>query len=209
MKSAQMEKRRDIRTAQAELQQQQQRIALSDEHSTSSDEETMYPSYCAKARSLKSSVPHFGSAGTTAASAASVASSRNIISPEVAAALDRTNTSNRKATFIIAATAQALGCSASQCAISPNTIRNARLEHRSAAGAAIKQQVAASASTGPLVVHRDSKLLPSGTGREKAERLAVLVSGDGIRLDDEAPSQLLAVPIIPAATGEAQAAAIK
>jgi len=53
----------------------------------------------------------------------------------------------------------------------------------------------------PLVVHWDGKLLPDLTGKEKVDRLPVLVSGKGI-------SQLFTVAKLPSGTGEAQADAV-
>jgi hypothetical protein len=53
----------------------------------------------------------------------------------------------------------------------------------------------------PLTVHWDGKMLPELMSKESVDRLAVLVSGEGVM-------KLLAVPKLIGGTGEAQAKAI-
>ena len=52
-----------------------------------------------------------------------------------------------------------------------------------------------------LTVHWDRKLIPALTGKEKVDRLSVLVNGIGV-------DQLLAVPKLKSGTGIAQADAV-
>jgi len=52
-----------------------------------------------------------------------------------------------------------------------------------------------------LTIHCDGKLLEDITGKQTVERLPILVSGEGI-------DELLAVPKLPAGTGEAAASAV-
>ena len=122
-------------------------------------------------------------------------------------ALDRTNTSDRKAALIVSATAQALGHDVSELAISPSAIREARIRNRTNAAAAVKQQVTFSSSTTPLVVQWDGKLLLTPTGGDRVNRLAILVSGKDTPTPAEA-SQLLGVPTVARGTGESQTAAV-
>lgn len=63
-----------------------------------------------------------------------VRSIANVITPEVAAALDRTNTSNRKAAHIFSAMATSglLQCNPQRVGITPSAIRRARMKHRTA-----------------------------------------------------------------------------
>ena len=53
----------------------------------------------------------------------------------------------------------------------------------------------------PLIVHWDGKLLPDLTGKEKVDRLPVLVSGEGTM-------KLLSVPLFPSGTSTAIANAV-
>ena len=121
-----------------------------------------------------------------------------IISPELAAALDRTNVSDRNATYILAATAQTLGHNPNTLAINKESIRRARRTHRETAADGIK---AAFTVTAPLTVHWDGKMLPALTGKATVERIAVLVTGEDI-------VKLLGIPKVPNGTGIAQATAV-
>ena len=57
------------------------------------------------------------------------------------------------------------------------------------------------ASSVPLTVHWDGKVMEDLTTREHVDRLPVLISGVGVE-------QLLGVPKLPSGTGEAQTAAV-
>ncbi|KAK2702040.1 hypothetical protein QYM36_019351 [Artemia franciscana] len=100
-----------------------------------------------------------------------------VVTPELAAALDRTKVSDRKAVFVIAETAKSLGMTIDQLALNRDS------------------------SDVPLVVHWDGKLIPDLIGKEKVDRLPVLVSGKEVL-------QLLTVAKLPSGTGEAQASAV-
>ena len=126
---------------------------------------------------------------------------KNIVSPDLAAALDRTNTSDRNATLIVAAAAASLGHDVSE--LSANTFRSSRRRNRSETAASIMHEVGSS-GPGQLVVHWDSKILPALTGAEKMGRLAILVSGKDIPRPGET-SQLLGFPNILSSTGEEEA----
>jgi len=115
----------------------------------------------------------------------------DIITPALSAALDRTNTSNRKAAFIIGSATSSLNDA--NVALSVSSIRRARIKARSTVAATVKANFNSAA---PLVVHMDGKLLPAISGKpEKEDRLAVLVTGRNME-------KLLGVPAMRAGTGE-------
>jgi len=101
----------------------------------------------------------------------------NIISPELASALDRTNVSDRNATYLLAATAQSLGHDVAEFAINRTSIRRARIASRSQIAERVKLEFSQRDVPVPLTVHWDGKILPDITGRESVDRLPVLVSG--------------------------------
>ena len=121
-----------------------------------------------------------------------------MVTPELAAALDRTKTSDRKATFVIAETARSLGHNIEDLAVNRDSIRRQRKKFRHQKAEELKTSFD---SKVPLVVHWDGKLLTDLTGHEKVDRLPVIVSGKGI-------SKLLTVAKLPSGTGEAQANAV-
>ena len=111
-----------------------------------------------------------------------------MITSEVSAALDRTNTSDRKAAHILSAMASTrqFQHNVEELIISPSTIRRARMKHRAAFAAEVK---ATFDPTVRLVLHWDGKIMDdfSDPGRERVERLPILVSGKNV-------VKLLAVP---------------
>lgn len=123
---------------------------------------------------------------------------RSVLTPHLAAALDRTKVSDRKAVFVIAETAKSFGHNIDDLALNRDTIRKLRVQHRTQRSADIKAEFRGNI---PLVVHWDGKLIPDLIGKEKVDRLPVLVSGEGT-------SQLLTVAKLPSGTGKAQAAAV-
>ena len=125
----------------------------------------------------------------------------NFFSPDVASILDHTRVSDRNATYILAATAKFFGHNPSALALNKESIRQACRNHRVTFEAKIQKSFSADASTGPLTVHWDGKLLPALTGKEKVDRLAVIVSRNDTM-------KLLGVPLLIRGTGEAQAEAV-
>ncbi|CAH0381404.1 unnamed protein product [Bemisia tabaci] len=93
-----------------------------------------------------------------------------VIDEELAATLDRTNVSNRKATFIVAHTAKSLGCNIGEMALNEKSVRTARAKLRKSGAERILSSFSADV---PLVVHWDGKLLPELTGRKKVDRLPI------------------------------------
>jgi Flp pilus assembly protein TadD len=94
-----------------------------------------------------------------------------MVTPEVAAALDRTRISNRNATYVLAAAAQSLGHNPADMAINREFIRQAQRRNREK----IAREIQASFSPDvPLTDHWDGKLLPTLMSKETVDRLAVL-----------------------------------
>lgn len=122
----------------------------------------------------------------------------NVLSPGLAAALDRTKVSDRNAAYIIAAAAESFGHSPSALVINKESIRRARRNHREVAAKEIQASFDPNCS---LTVHWDGKMLPALMSKEVVDRLAVLVSGDGTM-------KLLGVPKLPNGTGQAEATAV-
>ena len=123
-----------------------------------------------------------------------------IISPTVAAALDRTGISDRQTVYVLSAVAETLGHDVSELTVNRESIRQSRRRHRKQAAQDIK---AAFAPDVPLVVHWDGKLVPDSVtgGSRKVDRLPILVSGNGV-------AKLLSVPKLDTGSGEAMANAV-
>ena len=105
----------------------------------------------------------------------------NVVTPEVAAALDRTNTSDRKAAHILSAMTSSglLQHEVEDLIISPSAIRRARIKHRELLASEIQASFDPQV---PLVLHWDGKIVEdfTGPGREHVDRLPVLVSGENV-----------------------------
>ncbi|XP_057329829.1 uncharacterized protein LOC130670438 [Microplitis mediator] len=112
--------------------------------------------------------------------------------------LDRTQTSNRKATLILAATSASLKQNISKINLSKDTVRRTRQKHREELAKYIRESFKPDTA---LTIHWDSKLMKSSNFSESEDRLAILVSGQGI-------TKLLAIPKIDGSTGINQATAV-
>ncbi|MEL6606429.1 MAG: hypothetical protein AAFP20_24820, partial [Cyanobacteria bacterium J06614_10] len=122
----------------------------------------------------------------------------NIVTPSLAAALDRTKLSDRKAALVLAEAAKSLGHNVEELNINRSSIHRHRESHRVNFARSVQDKFNPTVS---LTVHWDGKLIPALTGKEKVDRLAVLVTGLGV-------DQLLAVPKLESGTGVAQADAV-
>jgi hypothetical protein len=104
-----------------------------------------------------------------------------VVTRAVAAALDRTNTSDRNAAHILSAIASTshLRPDIEDLIISPSAIRRARMKHREAFTCEVK---ATFDPTVPLILHWDGKIMDDYTapGRERVDRLPILVSGHNV-----------------------------
>jgi len=123
---------------------------------------------------------------------------KQIVSPELAASLDRNKISDRAAVHVIGETMRSLGQKVQPLSLNRSSIRRSRNKHRKAIAAQIQTDFD---SQFPLIVHWDGKLISDIVGTETVDRLPVIVTSNG-------QSQLLAVPKLPSGTGEAQANAI-
>ena len=125
-----------------------------------------------------------------------------VVTPEVAVALDRTNISDRKAAHIFSAMASSshLGENVGKLIISPSGIRRARIKCREALATEIKDTFRPQV---PLILHWDGKITEdcSLPGQETVDRLPVLVSGQVV-------VKLLAVPKLQAGTAVVMATSI-
>jgi len=122
----------------------------------------------------------------------------DVVSSETAAALDRTRTSDRKAAYILSAFASDLGQKVQNLPISRSSIQRSRIRHRRDIAHEIRRNFSPEVV---LTVHWDGKLVEDVAQKCRVDRLAVVVSGNGV-------SQLLGVPRIPTGTGECQAQAV-
>lgn len=123
-----------------------------------------------------------------------------LMTSEVVAALDRGNISSRRAAPLIYAIASALGCKdLNSITASHRSIHRSREKVRKKIAQDLKAEIQIAHST---VIHWDGKLLPDITGREKVERLPVIISGVSTQ-------QLLGVPKLERGTGLNQAIAVK
>ncbi|KAG0714084.1 hypothetical protein GWK47_014841 [Chionoecetes opilio] len=116
---------------------------------------------------------------------------KSVLSP------DRTGVSSRQALRIVAATASSLGHDPQELVLNPESIRQARAKYRSTLAKDIKETFS---PLTPLTVHWDGKILPQDDGT-RAERLAILVTGEGVE-------KLLGVPKLHSGTGDAAATAV-
>ncbi len=127
---------------------------------------------------------------------------KGLVTPEVAAALDRTNISDRKAAHIFSAMASTkqLGQDVEEPVISRSAIRRARMKHREAFTAEVKASFDPKV---PLILHWDGKIMDDFTipGHERVDRLPVLVSGKNV-------VKLLSVPKLHDGTATTTAHAI-
>ncbi|KAG0725940.1 Ras-related protein Rab-21 [Chionoecetes opilio] len=156
--------------------------------------------------SSESSSPANAANTSTSSSDAGVASppkrlrtrgTKSVLSPDLVGALDRTGVSSRQALRIVAATASSLGHDPQELVLNPESIRQARAKYRSTLAKDIKETFS---PLTPLTVHWDGKILPQDDGT-RAERLAILVTGEGVE-------KLLGVPKLHSGTGDAAATAV-
>ena len=120
------------------------------------------------------------------------------VTQQLAAALDRTRTSDRSAVHILRAAADAYSPIPSNLAVNRQSIRRHRRRVREDVAKEIRETFAPSV---PLVVHWDGKIIADSTDVTAAERLPVLVSGDGV-------NKLLGVPRLPSGKGNDVATAV-
>ena len=123
---------------------------------------------------------------------------RNVLTPQLAMALDRTKVTDRCAAYIMTETVRSIGQDPTEFNINCTSIQRLRKSHRKSIAGSLKVEFHADC---PLVVHWDGKLLRDLTTREHVDRLPIIVTGNGV-------SQLLEVAKLPNGTGLQQAKAV-
>ncbi len=119
---------------------------------------------------------------------------KTVISADLAASLDRNRLSDRTAMNVIGETSRSLGYEVGNLALNRSSTRRLRQKHRQQRAIQIREEFKPGV---PHVVHWDGKIFPDLTGRNKVDRLPVIVSG-GV-------SQHLAVPKLGSGSGILQA----
>ena len=127
-----------------------------------------------------------------------VRGTKKIVTPSLAAVLDRTNVSDRKATMLIMEAVKSAGENPAIYNINRASIRRDRIKVRENFAKNLHMKLLGDS---PLTVHWDGKLMEDLTSKKSVDRLAILVSGQDV-------SQLLGVPSIPSGTGISQANAV-
>ena len=175
------------RRAEEEAKQSNTLTYLEDSSGSSTeDESTTDDNYC----------PEVGSSGALLHAAQQ--KPKKIVTADLSASLDRSNVTDRAAMAVIGETAKSLGHSIYEFTLSTSSIRRSRRNHRKQLAAEIFKTFSPDS---PLTVHWDGKLIPDLTDCKNVDCLPILASTQG-------ETQLLSVPKLPSATGEAQARAI-
>ena len=140
----------------------------------------------------------YGAVGGASPAKRAKRATKNIVSPALAATLDRTKLTDRSATYVLTEAARSLDQNVEELNINRSSIRRQRLKHRAAMASKIREEFR---SGTPLVVHWDGKLMMDLTTKEHVDRLPIIISGIG-------GAQLLAVAKLGSGTGESMAAAV-
>jgi len=125
---------------------------------------------------------------------------QKIITPRLAAALDKCKISDRDAVHILIATTEALGHDVQDFIINRSSIQSYRKILREERATEIKKRFK-NMKLEAAILHWDGKLLPALLGKETVHRLPVIISNG----DTE---QLLGVPVLQSGTGKEQASAV-
>lgn len=123
---------------------------------------------------------------------------KQILTPRLAAVLDKLKISSRDAVHIIIAVLDAVGASTSDFIINRNSIRQQRDELRKENSTNIVSTFTKESQ--PLTIHWDTKLLPSLTGKTE-DRLSIIATAPKVE-------HVLNMPDIPSGTGIEIASAI-
>lgn len=121
-----------------------------------------------------------------------------VISSKLATTLDKCKISKRDAMHLLMAAAEAFHIDSQNLIINSKSIHEARKKFRKERFVAIKKIAPALFNDLPSTIHWDGKLLSGMSRKEKNDRLAIIVTSEGME-------QLLGVPIIPSSTGKSQA----
>ncbi|XP_050339954.1 uncharacterized protein LOC126766137 [Bactrocera neohumeralis] len=121
-----------------------------------------------------------------------------VMTPELVAALDRSNVSSRNAMYIISATLKSVGVDLKTVNISYKTIQRSRNVLRKEIAEGLKDGLKLEAN---YIVHWDGKLLTDITGTDTVDRLPIILTSCGTE-------QLLGVPKLKSGSASDQAVAI-
>ena len=122
----------------------------------------------------------------------------DIMTPELAAALDRAKVSNRNATYILAAAFKSVGIDLSTLNFSYSTLYRGRIKFRANIAEDLKKEFH---TEDRYVVHWDGKVLCDISDKKSVDRIAILLSISGV-------DQLLGVPKAESGTAHQQALAV-
>jgi len=137
-------------------------------------------------------------AGTSTSSPPRKRGRKSVLTPTLAAMLDRNKLSDRAATMIVFEASRAFGQEAETLVVNRSSIRRLRRKHREAIATSISESFKPNTA---LTVHWDGKLMFDITGNKKVNRLPILVSMMG-------KTKLLEIPKIPTGTGQDEAQAV-
>lgn len=118
---------------------------------------------------------------------------KDVISKELALALDAAKVSNYQAAVILAAAAKAMGIEVASTNINESSIRRKRAQLRSSTVSEIRGSFQ---PDDVLTVHWDGKIVETLTENEHVDRIAILVTG-------MEANQLLGAPAMVSSTGRA------
>lgn len=122
----------------------------------------------------------------------------NVMTSELASALDRANVTSRNAMYIIAITLKNVGINLQDVNLSRSTIHRSRISLRKDIAVGLKEELKLDDN---YVVHWDGKLLTDIIGSDTVDRLPIVLTSSGTE-------QLLGVPKIGSGTGLEQASAV-
>lgn len=198
MKLESIKKRRANREERQEQLKEKAVIGASaelSEHSSSTDNDDESPDcepehLCSSTRNVEASATSVTKRGR-----------KIVLTQDLSGFLDRHKISDRAAAGVIAEAANSVGMSIEKLSVNRSTIRRQRIAYRKEQASSSRESFVTDLNDHPLVVHWDSKMMPDLTGKERADRLPILVSGDG-------ETRLLSVPRIANGTGHDQATAV-
>ena len=123
---------------------------------------------------------------------------KNVVTPQLSMALDRTKVTDRSAPYVLTETVRSIGQDPKEYNINRTSIQHLRNLHWKSLAGTLKADFLGDC---PFVVHWDGKLLWDLTTKEHVDRLPVIVTGNGV-------SQLLKVAKLSNGTGLQQAKAV-
>ena len=139
-----------------------------------------------------------GAAGGASPAKRAKRATKNIVSPALAATLNRTKLTDHSATYVLTEAAHSPDQNLEEFNINRSSIRCQRLKHRAAMASNIREEFR---SGTPLVAHWVGKLVMDLTTKEHLDGLAIIISGIG-------GAQLLAVAKLGSGTGKRMVASV-